>query len=85
MTLKRRKGNYRLNKGGSADLDLHLLRTAAPPHLLSSSAPLQLLNISMPHRLRIFSAPPHLLRIVSEFGSEKVQRSFGGAEKTHRR
>jgi hypothetical protein len=39
MALKRRKGNYRLNQGGSADLDLDLLRISAPPHLLSISAP----------------------------------------------
>jgi hypothetical protein len=68
MTLKRRKGKYRLNQGGSADLDLHLLRTAAPPHLfrtsgpsqylLTFSAPLDRLNTSGPSQhIRTFSAP----------------------------
>jgi hypothetical protein len=68
-----RKGNYRLNQGGSADLDPHLLSTSAPPHLLSISVPPHLLSASASSQhLRTFSAhpdllstsaPPHLLSI----------------------
>jgi hypothetical protein len=42
-----------------------------PPHLLGISGPSQ--------RLQTFSAPPQLLSIFSEFGSEKVLKRCGDA------